>query len=136
MSAFATADDYIKRYGAVDDTDQLTVLLEDASNFLKALYVEEWGQDYMAGVHPVFDDNACAVTCAIVSRSLNVPAGMQGVSQASQSADVYSASFSFANPTGDIYISKSDKQRLGLGGMKIGTIAPLIHTREVDYGVL
>lgn len=136
MSAFATVTDYTSRYGAVDDEAQLTVLLEDASNFLKALYFEEWGVEYMQSVHPIFDDNACAVACAIVSRSLNVPAGMEGVSQASQGADCYSASFTFANPTGDIYISKSDKQRLGLGGMKIGTIAPLIHKEEVNYGVL
>ena len=127
MSAFATVADYTKRYGAVDDEAQLGVLLEDASNFLKALYFEEWGTDYEAGTHAVFDANACAVTCSIVSRVLNVPAGMEGVSQASQGADIYSASFTFANPTGDFYISKSDKQRLGIGAMKIGTIAPLIH---------
>lgn len=136
MSAFATYDDYVARYGSDVDRQRVTVLLDDASNFLKALYVEEWGEDYEEGVHTSFDDNACAVTCAIVARSVNVPAGMEGVSQASQGADVYSASFTFANPTGDFYISKSDKQRLGLGGMKIGTIAPLIHTEEVDYGVL
>lgn len=136
MSAFAEVDDYIKRYGADIDSARVEVLLEDASNFLKALYAQQWGADYEKGIHPTFDDNACAVVCAIVSRSLNVPAGMEGVSQASQGADVYSASFTFANPTGDFYISKSDKQRLGLGGCVIGTIAPLIHKEECNYGVL
>lgn len=136
MSAFATSKDYILRYGTVDDEAQLECLLDDASNFLKALYLKEWGTEYEKHVHPMFDINACAVSCAIVSRSLDVPAGMQGVSQASQGADSYSASYTFANPTGDFYISKSDRQRLGLGGMKIGTIAPLIHRNEGDNAIL
>lgn len=127
MSSFATIEDYVLRYGATDDKTKLECLLNDASAYLRALYLREWREEYTAGVHASFDENACAVTCAIVSRSLNVPVGMQGVSQTSQSADVYSASFTFANPTGDFYITKSDRQRLGLGGVRIGTITPVIH---------
>lgn len=127
MTSFATVEDYVLRYGATDDETKLECLLNDASAYLRALYLREWHEEYIAGVHTSFDENACAVTCAIVSRSLSVPVGMQGVSQTSQSADVYSASFTFANPTGDFYISKSDRQRLGLGCVQIGTITPVIH---------
>ncbi len=130
LSAFATAKDYVLRYGDVENESRLECLLEDASNYLKSLYAREFREEYSEGVHTSFDTNACAVVCAIVSRSLNVPAGMQGVSQASQGADVYSASYTFANPTGDFYITKSDKQRLGIGGVQIGTITPLIHSEE------
>lgn len=125
MSAFATVDDYIKRYGTVEDTQRLECLLDDASDYLKALYYQEWGAEYTAGEHALFDAGALAVTCAIVSRTLNIPAGMEGVSQASQGADVYSASYTFANPTGDFYVTKSDKERLGIGNSCIGTICPL-----------
>ena len=127
MSAFAKEEDYIKRYGVVADVTKLNCLLEDASNYLLALYFQEWGEEYEQGKHPLFDSNACAVTCAIVARSLNVPVGMEGVSQVSQGADSYSASYTFANPTGDFYITKSDKQRLGIGNGGIFTIAPMIY---------
>lgn len=125
MEAFATAEDYTSRYGAVDDEAQLKVLLQDATAYLLALYYAEFGEEYAEGAHPIFDLNAPAVCCAMVSRTLNTPAGMEGVSNVSQSADIYSASYTFANPTGDFYLTKSDKERLGLGGMTIGTIAPL-----------
>jgi hypothetical protein len=125
MSAFAKAEDYIARYGEVDDTARLTAQLEDASNYILSLYIAEYGEDYKEGVHPIFDLNAAAVVCGMVSRVLNVPADMAGVSTASQSADIYSASYTFANPTGDFYATKSDKERLGLGGTRIGIIEPL-----------
>lgn len=125
MSAFATVEDYTARYGEVDDTDKLECLLLDASNYLQALYFTEYGEEYKQGERVLFDLNAPAVTCAIVARMLNVPAGMEGVSQTSQSADVYSASYTFANPTGDFYLTKSDKERLGIGAGVISSIKPL-----------
>lgn len=125
MSAFATVEDYTARYGGVDDTARLTAQLEDASNYILSLYIAEYGEDYEKGAHPIFDLNAAAVVCGMVSRVLNVPADMAGVSTASQSADVYSASYTFANPTGDFYATKSDKERLGLGAMRVGSIEPL-----------
>lgn len=125
MAAFATADDYKARYGAVEDEARLTVLLEDATSYLLALYYKEYGEEYAQGVHPVFDASAPAVCCAMVSRTLNTPTGLEGVSNVSQSADVYSASYTFANPTGDFYLTKSDKERLGIGAATVGTIAPL-----------
>lgn len=125
MSAFATIEDYEARYGLVQDKVKVTTLLGDASNYLSALYFQEWSEEYKAGEHSLFDLNACAVTCSIVSRVINVPAGMEGVSQASQGADSYSASYTFANPTGDIYITKSERERLGLGGSGIFTIPPM-----------
>lgn len=125
MSTFATIEDYEARYGSVLDQDRVTTLLGDASNYLTALYFLEWGEEYKAGEHILFDLNVCAVTCSIVSRVTNVPAGMEGVSQASQGADSYSASYTFANPTGDIYITKSERERLGFGGSGVFTIPPM-----------
>lgn len=125
MEAFATTEDYKVRYGAVDDEAQLKVLLQDATAYLLSLYFAEYAQEYEKDAHPIFDLNAPAVCCAMVSRTLNTPDGMDGVSTMSQSADIYSASYTFANPTGDFYLTKSDKERLGMGGMSIGTIAPL-----------
>lgn len=133
MSAFATVTDYTKRYGEVTDTEQLEVLLEDASNYLLSLYIQQWDTDYKEGDHQMFDKNVCAVTCAVVARVLNTPAGMEGVSQMSQGADIYSASYTFSNPAGDFYLTKADKERLGLVGGGVFTIAPMTDKdREVS----
>lgn len=138
MSAFAKAEDYVKRYGAVTDETQLNTLLEDASAYLTSLYIQQWGMEYTKGYHIMFDDNACAVTCAVVSRVLNVPSGMEGVSQVSQGADIYSASYTFANPTGDFYLTKADKERLGFVGGGVFSIEPMINRdhEETHDGVL
>lgn len=129
MSAFATVEDYERRYGAVNDCERLEVLLEDASNYLKALYLEEWGCDFSDADDEVFETNAPAVVCGIVSRTLNTPAGLEGVSQATQGAGSYSASYTFANPTGDFYLTKTDKTRLGFSARSmIGTIPPMLES--------
>lgn len=127
MSALATLEDYEARYGATSEPARVEVLLNDASNYVKALYLEEWGFEYLEGDSDVFAQNAPAVVCAIVSRVVNTPAGLEGVSQASQTAGSYNASFTYANPTGDFYLTKTDKARLGFTNRAtIGTIAPML----------
>lgn len=127
MKSFAEVSDYVKRYGEVEDEARVEVLLQDATNYLLSLYREAFGEDYQDGKKTQFDNNATAVTCAIVARSLNVPTGMEGITQTSQTAGSYSASYTFSNPSGDFYLTKADKSRLGLTiRAYIGSIPPLI----------
>ena len=120
---FATLADYELRYGAVadGDGDRVSALLADASDALLAAYESAWG-GYKAGDHPAFDRAACSVAFSVVSRAVNVPFGMAGASQLSQTAGIYNASVNFANPTGDLWLGKSDLKRLGLAGCRIGSI--------------
>ena len=124
MSApFATLADYELRYGTVADGegDRVSALLADASDALLAAYEATWG-GYKAGDHPAFDRAACAVACSVVSRAVNVPLGLAGASQLSQAAGSYHASVTFANPTAELWLGKSDLKRLGLAGCRIGSI--------------
>lgn len=63
-----------------------------------------------------------AVACSIVSRAANVPLGLAGASQYSQTAGSYNASVTFANPTAELWLGKADLKRLGLAGCRIGSI--------------
>lgn len=110
----ATVDDYSRRYGTPADPDRCAALLDDASAALDAEYVERYGVDWEEGAHPVFDRNACAVACAVVARVMDVSADFLGATQYTQTAGSYSASVTMANPTGALYLTKADRQRLGL----------------------
>ena len=80
------------------------------------------GGEYRQGEHGAFDRAACAVACSIVSRAVNVPLGLAGASQYSQTAGSYNASVTFANPTAELWVGKADLKRLGLAGCRIGSI--------------
>lgn len=127
--SFATLKDYEKRYGEVApaDKERTETILQDASNMLLTTFEENYGVPYEEGAHPIFDKSACAVACAVAHRSLSVPAGFEGANQYSQTAGSYNASITFSNPTGDLYLSKTDLKRLGLSGQMIGTIMPIIN---------
>ncbi len=124
MALFATIADYEVRCGAVDDGDEAKVeaLLEDASAFLEGQYRRRTGRRYEECDNSVFDANAKAVCVAMVSRAVAASGALAGVTQQSQTAGSYSASYTYANPTGDLYLSRSDLKRLGLAGTRIGSI--------------
>ena len=122
--SFATKADYEKRYG-FGVPERVEVLLQDASALLRSNFIAYHQTAYKAGLNPRFDENACAVACAIVARAINVPSGFEGASQYSQQAGVYKSTLTFANPTADLYITRSERARLGLSGVRIGSIKPM-----------
>ncbi len=124
VEPFATADDYRARYGDADE-GRLAALLGDATGFLLAAYAAHYGEAWRANVRPLFDAGAKAVCCAMASRVLSAPADLGGASTYQQTAGSYSAMLTFANPTGDMYISKSDLKRLGMGGSRVYAVRPM-----------
>lgn len=138
MDAFATVADYIARCGPVDDGDEgrVAALLEDASAYLRGAYRRHTGTRYLAGANQTFDENVKPVCVAMVARAINAPGAMAGITQQSQTAGVYSSSVTFANPTGDLYLGRSDLKRLGLAGCRVRSIdAMTAADREGDTGV-
>ena len=121
----ATLEDYEARYGTPDDPGRVSTLLSDACDMLLTAYEDRWGA-YEAGAHPAFDRGCKAVACAVVSRAVSVPDCFAGATQYSQTAGTYSGSVTFANPTADLWLGRSDLRRLGLAGTRIGSIAPAI----------
>lgn len=111
LQPLATVDDYTARYGAVDTgtAARLPDMILDATALIMAEVPA-----YAAGTDPVLDRNAQAVCCSIVHRALVSGIGYEGISQASQTAGSYNASVTFANPDGALYLSGSDRARLGI----------------------
>ena len=119
-----TLEEYASRYGTPSDPERVSALLSDACDMLLTAYESRWG-GYAAGEHPAFDRGYRAVACAVVSRAVSVPDCFAGATQYSQTAGSYNASVTFAYPTADLWLGKSDLRRLGLAGMRIGSIAPM-----------
>ncbi len=120
-----TLQEYAARHGTPSDPARVSVLLSDACDMLLTAYEVRWG-GYVVGEHPAFDRSYGAVACAAVNRAVSVPDCFAGPTQYSQTAGSYSGSVTFANPTADLWLGKSDLRRLGLAGMRIGSIAPMI----------
>ena len=120
-----TLEEYAARYGTPPDPGRVSALLSDACDMLLTAYEGRWGC-YVKGAHAAFDRGYKAVACAVVSRAANVPDCFAGATQYSQTAGSYNASVTFANPTADLWLGKSDLRRLGLAGTRIGSIAPMI----------
>lgn len=120
-----TLEEYAARYGTPPDPGRVSALLSDACDMLLTAYEGRWG-GYVKGAHSAFDRGYKAVACSVVSRAVSVPECFAGATQYSQTAGSYNASVTFANPTADLWLGKSDLRRLGLTGMRIGSIAPMI----------
>ena len=120
-----TLEEYAARYGTPPDPERVSALLSDACDMLLTAYEGRWGY-YVKGAHTAFDRGYKAVACAVVGRAVNVPDCFAGATQYSQTAGAYNASVTFANPTADLWLGKSDLKRLGLAGTRIGSIAPMI----------
>lgn len=120
-----TLEEYAARYGTPPDPGRVSALLSDACDMLLTAYEGRWGY-YVEGAHVAFDRSYEAVACAVVSRAVSVPDCFAGATQYSQTAGSYNASVTFANPTADLWLGKSDLKRLGLAGTRIGSIAPMI----------
>lgn len=119
MDSFATVQDYEDRYGDVEDTAQLGVLLSDASAYIAAqpgfrlLGLDDDGYDLQQA-------NLVRVTCSVVHRSLSA-GDLAGLSSYSEGGVGYTASVSVANPSEDFYLTKSDKAALGIGAGRVGS---------------
>ena len=116
--AYATITDLEARWRPLNDSEKAvaTTLLEDA-----AVYLDKQAPGAAA-------DALKIVSCNMVKRAMaTTGADLFGVSQGTISADVYSQTFTYSNPAGDMYLTKQDKALLGIGGGGIVNVRPLIN---------
>ena len=119
MTPFATVEDYEARYGEVEDEARVSALLQDATNIIASQPGFAMREDETwVGVLET-------VTCAMVHRSL-MSGAYAGLSNVSQGAGGYTESVAVYNPSGDFYLTKGEKQALGISGARIGSVAPTI----------
>ena len=112
--AYASIEDVWKRKGTdISDTDYVTALLEDA-----AIIIDAYN-------HNATDEAKKLVSCNMVIRTLGsreegVPIG---TTQTTTTAMVYSQTWTKANGSGELYLTKLDKKILGVGN-RIGYFNP------------
>ena len=128
--AYATVQDVQARLTATMTAAQQTVcaqLLEDA-----AILIDTYNDE-------VSMDIAKVVSCRVVARAIcnggdgDIPTG---ASQGSMSALGYSQTWTMSGGSvGEVYLTKTEKQMLGLGGGKVGSWSPVQEMAAPDYGI-
>lgn len=140
---FAKLGDYKDRYYRYEEVSDATkndieTLINDCSMKLRgygislekprnSMEVEEWKELIKT------------VVCSSVNRAYLTSQSSTGASQMTQSAGVYSETFTFANPSGDIYFTREEKKLLGISRMKFYSIKPKIgekHDKRRDSKVI
>lgn len=125
MEPFAT----VERYRATHPDDvlgdeRLLALLGQATNII-CVELDRHDIDY---VSPSETFTACLerITITMVHRSAGGAGGEIpfGATQFSQTAGSYTRSASFANPTGDLYLTKAEKLQLGIGRARVCVTTP------------
>lgn len=117
--AYATLDDIEARRGylSADEREKAAALLDDAAVILDALVTIDGSDEQETLLN--------LVSCNMVIRALSTTPDAYGVSSLSTTAGVYSESLQYANPSGDMYLTKLEKRLLGIASSYIGTIRPM-----------
>lgn len=122
MDAFATVGDLEARWRELDggERERAEALLMDATALISSMrgFCAPEGDDELALA------NLTAVTCAVVRRAMDAGGGAYGVSQQSQTAGSFSESVTYTNPAGDLYLTKAERQRLGIGRLRVSFVGP------------
>lgn len=117
--AFATVDDLEVRWRELseDEENMAAALLDDAAALIVSTGIS---------IDPEDSNQAAVLTwvsCAMVKRAmLSLDSDLVGIKQGTISADVYSQSVTYSNPSGDLYVSKQEERALGIGEGFFGSI--------------
>lgn len=116
--AYATVSDLMQRWRLLSESEQAraAVMLDDAATILDATVDIDEDDAKQAALLKT-------VSCSMVKRAMvSMSDGMLGVSQGTISADIYSQTFQFSNPGGDMYLTQMERRLLGVTNSYIGSI--------------
>lgn len=116
MQPYATVDDLKKRYPAIDLTDRerMEAFLEDASIYLNAaLDNASIDREHLNDTYLHLLRTVC---CSMVMRALPMLDDDEYTSAKTvqETVGAFTRMVTLANPTGDMYLTKSEKDLLGL----------------------
>lgn len=120
--AFATSDDIAARWRPLSESEQekAEVLLEDAATYLSEYVVVDEDDEQQASILKM-------VSCSMVIRAMLASENnVFGVTEQSISADIYSQTMRYQNPSGDLYLTASEKRLLGITSSYLTSIRPVI----------
>lgn len=121
--AFATSDDIAARWRPLNSAEQekAEVLLEDAATYLSAYVVVDEDDEQQASILKM-------VSCSMVIRAMIASENnVFGVTEQSISADIYSQTMRYQNPSGDLYLTSAEKRLLGITSSYLTSIRPVIN---------
>lgn len=126
--AYAEVSDIELRWHELDSDEQsrAAVLIDDASAMLDALVTVDTSDDEQLELLKM-------VCCNMVIRAMSASeADSYGASNMSMTAGVYTQSWTYSNPTGDMYLTKMEKRLLGISSAYIGSIRPMMAGEHDD----
>lgn len=127
--AFASYTDVEARWRALSSDEQAkaTKLLEDAAIILKGrVAVDAQDADQAAALN--------LVSCNMVIRALRVRASDAfGVDKLSSTMGPFAQTEQYANPNGDLYITKGERRLLGINGGKGRVLVPSYGMGDVGH---
>lgn len=112
MAAYATAAELEASWRPLTDEERARAdaLLADASAIIDAELRGRPADQLVASV----------VARSMARRAMASPGSQSGISAASMGAGDYSESWTYANPTGDLYLTGSERRMLGIGRARSG----------------
>lgn len=114
---YATINDIQTRWRTLtaEEQDKAAALISDASTIIDSMAGAsfECGEDW--------DAKAKIVCCNMVIRAMGA-SDTFGVKQQSMTAGPYTEQWTFANPSGDMYLTRMEKRMLGITQGYIGSI--------------
>lgn len=126
--AYATYTDLeaIWRPLSADEQEQATALLDYAAVIIDAYAtIDATDEEQMK--------RAKYVSCSMVRRAMQASeSDMIGITQASATMGPFNQQATFQNPTGDLYLSGTEKGILGASGSFIASVRPVIRPVIVE----
>lgn len=122
MVAFAEVSDLEARWRPLVGPESTTagVLLGDASAMIRAECPDIDAR--LEAVPPLVDEGIPRmVACAMVKRAM-LASGLEGVSSGMDVAGPFTQQRSFANPMGNLYLTKAERKLLGCSQQKAFTV--------------
>lgn len=120
--AFALVSDIEARWRDLSTAEEsrASVLIDDASAMLENLVTVDPSDEKQASLLKT-------VCCSMVIRAMSATEyDAFGVANTSMTAGSYTQSWTYSNPTGDLYLTKMEKRLLGISTGYIGSIRPKI----------
>ena len=105
---------------SVDEIDRAGWLLGKASRAIRA-ELPTVDERILSGV--LDPDLVADVVCDMVRRQLSTPTEREAVTQASETCGPFARSMTYANPTGEPYLTKAERRRLGIRQQRAASIS-------------
>lgn len=119
---FAEVSDIEARWRELSTSEEsrATVLIDDASAMLKKLVDVDVADTRQLELLKI-------VCCSMVIRAMSATeSDSYGASNMSMTAGPYTQSWTYSNPTGDMYLTRQEKRLLGIASSVIGSIRPMM----------